>query len=103
MGPFELTTKPEDYVFSDTLRFAEENREINFAQNAQPVTLVRLSDIKSPSLWGRTQARLRNSKSTASILTKPKLANTPMDRKSPENGSLHSDSLTEKDISPPLS
>jgi hypothetical protein len=34
MGPFELTTKPEDYIFSDTLRFAEENREINFAQNA---------------------------------------------------------------------
>lgn len=31
MGPFELTAKPEDYVFSDTIRFAEENREINFA------------------------------------------------------------------------
>ena len=78
MGPFELTTKPEDYIFSDTIRFADENREINFAQNAQPVTLVRLSDIKAPSLWGRSQARLRNSRSSVSLLTKPKLANTPM-------------------------
>jgi len=34
MGPFELTTKPEDYVFSDTIRIAEEIKEINFVQNA---------------------------------------------------------------------
>lgn len=26
MGPFELTTKPEDYVFQDTIRLIEDDR-----------------------------------------------------------------------------
>ena len=75
-------------------------RDTNFAKNTQPVTLVRLSDHKAPSLWGRLEARLRNSKTTILILQKPKLANNPMSRKSPEKGTLKSETSSDKGESP---
>jgi len=27
IGPFEMTTKPEDYILQDTVRFIDEKRE----------------------------------------------------------------------------
>ena len=44
MGPFELTTKPEDYVLQDTLRLVDETRERQLEMKAKPVTLIRLSE-----------------------------------------------------------